>query len=144
MAAECTSIEIVIEAQNRAAAAIGQAVADQKRFAEELKRAKAAADGSQESNLRLGRAILGQRDAQARLHDEMQRVLSSKRSMVQLQEGLRGALQATTSEISAQAGALGRFAAGLGSVGSAIGLAVGAFVAFGTAAVTAANKIGDY
>jgi len=144
LATEKTSVEIIIEAQNRAAAAIGQAISDQKRFAEEIKKSKAAADGSYESNLRVGRALLGQRDATQRLSTELSKLQTQHGALTATQGQLKDALSGVTQGLADQAGGLGRFAAAIGPWGVAIGAGVGILTALGTAAVNAANQIGDY
>lgn len=144
MATEKTSVEIIIEAQNRAAAAIGQAIADQKRLTEELKKAKAAADGSADSNLKVGRTVLAQQEATRRLSQEMAKLQGSTSTVQLAQSQLQQTMQTVTQEIAGQAGGLGRFAAAIGPWGAAIGAGIGVLAALGTAAVNAANQIGDY
>jgi len=141
---EKTSVEISIEAQNRAASALGQSIADVKRWSDEVTRARAAADGSYQSNLRLGQAVLNQAAAQRALHTEMAKVTQGTTALQAAQAELQGAMQSVTSGLGQQVAAISRVAASMGPVGIAVSAVIAGLTLFGTVAISAAGRIGEF
>jgi hypothetical protein len=144
VAAEKTSVEIVIEAQNRAGTAMNQAITDQKRFADEMKRTQAVAANGQQTAAQTVRTLNGQQEAMRRLSAETTKLQSQGAALTTSQNQLQQAMAGVTQGLENQAGGVGRFVAALGPVGGAIAAGIGALTAFGLAAVGAAKRLGDY
>lgn len=116
---------ILIESQNKAHGAIGQAIDDVKRFEQALKQAKHTADGSLASNQRLGKAAVDLSVAKGKLSVATVGANRLTQQLAGSQGLLATSLTATAEAASMSAGAFGRFAASLGGVGLLAGAVAG-------------------
>jgi hypothetical protein len=117
---------ILIEAQNRAAAAVGQFIADIKRTDQALKEAKKTADGSAESNLKVGRAALEAARAKQIYREAARRLTQDNAALTASQLKFREAMQSSLTAVQQHVAAMNPAAAQVSSFTQVLTQATGA------------------
>jgi len=137
-------IQISIEAQNQAHAAIGQVALDIQRLNTEIKNLRAASLQGVDVAQRLGEAYAKKAQAARALRDAQSILVPKQNELTLSMKALESSMRAATQAMAAHAGIVGQVVASAGALLNPIGLVTVALTASGLAAVAAANKIGDY
>src|SRR5690349_1752036 len=131
MALDQTSIDLAIQARDRAHEVIGQATRDVEKYAASLKALKAEGDRTSDGNRRLAETVTRQREAIRAAHPAVQQLGEAQKS-------LTDAVNRGAEALASHAGAAGQLAASFGGVALAGAAVVGALAAIGAGALAAA------